>query len=569
MKKDSLTLHRRAALPLCLLATALVGCGDRHARWAATDTSMARPFALGDAVAIVDPTAERVLMVTTDSDLEAYGRSIPIDRQVRVSATTPDRSKLFIVTAGDAGQRPPSGKTAQAPALLVLTSAPTEALRRYPLAEPFTGLALDPQGEWAVVYADAASSALVNNPNELLLVELGQPAAAGTNPRSIVLRSFGGRPQRFTFTDALDLPGGPPRRLLIVETEQDVALVDLAHPEMPEITIQLTSGQDARQVQPAGLSVTDGDAGPGDTRIAIRLAGSSSIVLASLVAATGRDFRPEINLTDVGGVPSDSAFVRTDGGALALAALVPARRSATLIDPATGVTIEVPLPADYQKLSLVTASAGATATAAAGTPAVTLPGSDVALLWSASAAGGIAFWELGHTAGQPYRAAETIGVSAAITGVIDVGGMNPQLKLLRTTQNQFFLLDLATRESSPFQTRRGDVQLRVSAEGDRAWAFAPDSTELSMVDLTTQHPQQLAVDREIADLFDIAATHARAGESAVSDTQARSLVAWNAHGNQGLTIYDARAMAGDADAPVDRRRNISSVLLEDLDVDAP
>jgi hypothetical protein len=569
-------------LGLGLLLSLLTGCGGRDARWSLPLPPFSQPsqsstgaFGLTDAVALMDAPAERVLMLTADVDLNGYLTSVPIDRQVRATQVAPDGSKLFVVTAGDSGQRPPAGKTAETPALSVLAAG--QATRRYPLSEPFTGLALDPRGSWAVVYADAASSAFVNNPNELLLVDLSADAAAGANPHSLALRSFGGRPQRFTFTDELELPGGK-RRLLIVETEQDVALVDLAHLELPEITIRLTSAQDTQQVQPAGVSVTDGDPGPGDARIAIRLAGSSSVVIATLVAGATSDFLPEINLTDLGGIASAAAFVRTDNGVLALAALIPARNAATLIDPDTGVTIDVPLPAAYQNLSLVTASASAspgtisptttTPTTAAATAA------DVALLWSASSAGGVAFWELGHTAGQPYRAAETIGVTSTITDVIDVGGLHPELKLLRTPQSQFFLLNLATRESSPFQTRSQGVSLMVSEYGDRAWAYTPGSTDLASVDLGTQHPEVMQVDRSIGDLFDILVTHADAAGNPAPPRSAdpRALVVWSPDGTQGVTIYDARATGSASGTPeqsLDRRRNVSALLLEALDAPAP
>ena len=89
-----------------------------------------------------------------------------------------------------------------------------------------------------------------------------------------------------------------------------------------------------------------------------------------------------MNLTDVGGVPTDIAFVRTDGG-LRLAALVPTRSAAVLIDPVTSLTTEVALPARYQSLSLVTDVAGG----GAGAPV------DVALLWNGGGAmDGVAFW---------------------------------------------------------------------------------------------------------------------------------------------------------------------------------
>ena len=418
------------------------------------------------------------------------------------------------------------------------------------------------------MYADASSASFVSNPNELLLVDLSKPEASGTNPRSLVLRSFGGRPQRFTFTEPLDLPGpGGLRRLLVVETEQDVAIVDLSHPELPEITVQLTSGQDTRRVQPAGVTISDGDKGPGDTRLAIRLQGDTSIVVATLVAATARDFRPEINLTDVGGIPSATAFVRTDNGSLALAALVPARSAARLIDPATGVTVDVPLPAPYQSLSLVTPST---------TSAAATPGADVALLWSGErAAGGVAFWELGHTAGQPYRAVETIGVAVPVSDVLDVPGEHPELKLLRTVQNQFFLLNLATRESSPFQTRDANVQLHISDKGDRAWAFSSGSRDLSTIDLSTQHPQSMAVDRSIQEIFDIDAvesTPAAAPGETLTQGSKRSLLVMSGEGNRGLTIYDAEAPGGlsaSGEDLLNRRRNVSALLLEDLNASAP
>lgn len=568
-------------LGIGLLLSLLAGCGGRDAH---LDLSAPSPgvdatgkslgaFGLADAVALMDAPAERVLMLTTDVDLNAYVRSVPIDRQVRATQVAPDGSALFVITAGDSGERPPPGKTAETPALSMLTAG--QAPRRYPLSEPFTGLALDPQGTWAVVYADSASSAFVSNPNELLLVDLTADPVAGTNPHSLVLRSFGGRPQRFTFTDPLELPGGT-RRLLIVETEQDVALVDLKHLELPEITIQLTSAQDTTRVQPAGVSVTDGDPGPNDARIAIRLAANPTVVIATLAPGTARDFRPEINLTDLGGVASAATFVRTDNGVLALAALIPTRNAATLVDPDTGVTINVPLPADYQNLSLVTTSAAGAAAVPPGTAAAATPPPDVALLWSAFPAGGVAFWELGHSAGQPYRAAETIGVTSIVTDVIDVGGLHPELKLLRTPQNQFFLLNLATRESSPFQTRSGNVGLAVSGHGDRAWAYTPSSTDLASVDLATQHPEAMAVDRPIDGLFDILITHADANGTAAPPRSAdpRALVVWSASGTEGVTVYDARAAAAGASgsapgAALDRRRNLSALLLEALDAPTP
>lgn len=540
---------RVAAAALCLFGalSAATGCGERDPLWDTAPTSV-EAFGLTDAVALSDRAANRVLMLTADAQQQLAVARVTTQRGARTVRPSPDRSALFVVSAGDGDDRPPAGEAAQGPALELIRRGQSQPVR-YPLSEPLPGLALDPQGAWAVLYADTSTDALVRNPNELLLVDLTQPPSA-SNPHPHTLRSFGGRPQRFTFTELLNLPGGA-RRLLIVETELDVAIVDLAHPEAPEITIQLTSGQDTRQLHPAGVAVSDGEpTEANDARIAIRLANDTTVILATLVPGEGRDFRPDLNLIDVGGVAADAAFVRTDGAALALAVLVPQRTVAVVIDPSTGRAQDVPLPAAYQRLSLVTSAAGA------GVSPV-----DVALLWDGGARnGGVAFWELGRTAGTPYRSVESVGVTVGVNAVTDVAGAHPELKILGTQQSTFFLLNLKTRTSAPFLTTVAGVILTPAAAGDRAWAFVPGLSQLAVVDLQTLHPQTLHVDRPIKSLFEIATLDANGEPSAAE----RSLLVWHAEGNGGVTVHDARPADVAADA-VGQRRNYTGILTEGFD----
>jgi len=516
----------------------LLGCGQRPAFWDAPIEN-AQPYALADAVAITDPAANRVVLLTTDAARHVREQSVPIQRGFRTATVAPDRSKLFVVSSGDGGKVPPKGQAAQAPALQIVTTA-AAGRTAYPLSEALDGLALDPRGQWAVLYAGDASTELVSNPNELLLVDLTQPPAPGVNPVSHTLRSFGGKPQRFTFTAPLELPGGT-RRLLIVETEQDVAVVDLLHPTSPEITIQLSSGQDTTPAHPQGVTVSDGDPGPNDARIAIR-EDDANVVMATFLPATDRDFSPELNLTAVGGVPSDMAWVRTDAGALSLAVLVPPAGKAVLVDPATGLTQDVTLPTAYSRLSLVTAQSGESGST--GVAPV-----DVALLWNGGN-GGVAFWELGRVAGRPYRSVETVGVTAGVMSVTDVGGAHPELKILGTRQQTFFLLDLQARTAAPFVTSSSGVSLLPSATGDRAWAYVQGSAALATVDLITLHPQDMRDERPISGLFEIAAA------DDPSHT-ARSLVALTQSGTWGATVYDAAAVAG-----ADDHTAVSGILLE-------
>ncbi|HEY8926745.1 MAG TPA: hypothetical protein VIU64_20320, partial [Polyangia bacterium] len=333
--------------------------------------------------------------------------------------------------------------------------------------------------------------------------------------------------------------------------EQDVAIVDLSHPADPEITIQLTSGQDARRIHPAAVAVTDGDPGPNDARIAIRT-DDRNVVIATLLPAADRDFSPSLNLTDVGAAPSDTAWVRTDAGALGLAALVPGAGKAVVIDPTTGLTVDVALPAAYQRLSVVTAAA-TTTTAGAPQPV------DIALLWNANG-GGVAFWELGRVAGQPYRSVETVGVTSAVTSVLDVGSAHPELKILQTRDTAFFVLDLKARTSAPFQTSSANLAIAPSASGLRAWAYVPGSSQIASIDLQTLHATERQTERPLSSLFEIAATGAAPGAPA-----ARSLIALTQAGTWAAAIYDA-ASAGDATDPAgDAHTDIAGLLLEGID----
>ncbi len=364
-------------------------------------------------------------------------RSTPTGRDVVAAAPAPDGSKLYLLTAGHRatlGDSIPDEK----PRLTAYDDGPAAPIEiDLGLTDPLNGLIVDPTGRWAVVYAaDTTSQALVSNPNELVIVDL----AAGTAGHHTV-HSFGGRPQQLTITPTLSLPGGP-SQLLIVQSEQEMALLPLdGDPSADaEITVRLDDGGSTQRPPPAAIVVDDGDpADTGDARIGIRFQGDRSVMVLQLAPAPGGSagFLPSVNVADAGGVPTDIAFVRTDGG-LRLAALVPTAGAAVLIDPATTVTTTVALPAPYQRMSLVTAGAGGTS-------------ADVALLWQGGTAGaGVAFWELGQAAGRPFRSIETVAVGAQVGSVLDVPLAGAALKVLAAARTQtFYVLDLAARTAAP------------------------------------------------------------------------------------------------------------------------
>ena len=331
----------------------------------------------------------------------------------------------------------------------------------------------------------------MSNPNELVIVDL----AAGTarSPHRAQLRRPAAAADRSR--RSLSLPGGP-SQLLIVQSEQEMALLPLdGDPSADaEITVRLDDGGSTQRPPPAAIVVDDGDpADTGDARIGIRFQGDRSVMVLQLAPAPGGSagFLPSVNVADAGGVPTDIAFVRTDGG-LRLAALVPTAGAAVLIDPATTVTTTVALPAPYQRMSLVTAGAGGTS-------------ADVALLWQGGTSRrgrGVLGAGAGGRPAVPQhrdrRGRRQVGRrarrAARGSGAQGAGG--------RATQT-FYVLDLAARTAAPLSTSAPGTTLMVSPTGARVWTFLPGGSALAATDVLSKQVWTLQSDTPIDAVFEI------------------------------------------------------------------
>jgi hypothetical protein len=533
-----MTMTERRLLELALLvaviaaAIATAGCGDRSPVWSES-ASVNAAYGLKGGVAILDAPADRVVLLVPGADQSLRIEHVPVGKHILNVAPAPAGDKLLVLSAG---HRAPVGDAEpdEKPSLTVIQCGDTISSQRYQLTtltDPLAGLAIDPiDGRWAVLYPSSDSSQpFVENPNELVFLDITQPPETATVVAH-TLHSFGGRPQRLTFTKSLSLPGGP-RRLLVVESDQDLSILDLADPST-EISVPLTSGTDSRRLTPAAITVDDGEpSNPNDARVGVRLQNDSSVITLTFEPDAGTTgFRPSVNLTDVGGLPTDIAFVRTDGG-VRLAALVPSRSVAVLVDPVTSLTTEVALPAPYRSLSLVTDDAGGGAI-------------DVALLWNGTAAtDGVAFWELGQTAGRPYRSIETVGVVAAIAAVLPVP-QHPNLRVLQTASAaEFYMLDLQTRTAAPLVTSTSSITFSMSPAGDQVWTFAPGGTLVVATGIADTHPRSLLIERSVRQVFEVA------------NADGHFAVILHAGGGGGATVYDANTLDDDT------RRLYSGVLV--------
>lgn len=509
-------LRFRNALGLVGLVT-LGACGNRPAGY---DKPLGTPQAIGliDRVALVDPNANRVVMLVPRENQEIDRVVVPLGKGVVRAAASADGKRLMALSTGDVPRRKQTDERAS------LTVVEGTVARNLPLDSPHSGLSLDPLGRYAAIFAapgTGKANAFVENPNEIVVVDLAEPDdGRAVVPRTI--RSFGGTPQRISFTPRLSLPGGE-RRLLVLETEQDIVLLDLDHLHdavpRPEITVRLTNGASSTALNPAAVVFDDGDPQKtDDARIGVRLSNDPSVVTLTLGAAAPgapNDFLPSINLSDAGGIPSDLAFVRTDAG-LRLAAMVPAIRSAVLIDPSTSITTAVALSGGFSRISLITSEVGSA-------------GSDVALLYGTQGSTtSVAFWALARAVGQSYRSVEVVSLGGAggVVGLLDVPAPRTNLKVLQTSGNAFFVLDLPTRTAPPLTTQ-GIAQIRVAPDGERLWVYEQGTPQLAVVLLGNLHPTQLPLDRHVDAVFDVA----RSG--------GRALLAVDTRGTFGVTALDA------------------------------
>ncbi len=558
---------------LCACVAPLGACGGRPSDWDDTIDSNAKAYGLTNGVALVDDSAHRVVILTAPrADLQLAQQSLPIGHQVVNVSVAPDASRLFVLSAGDWPRRTINDEF---PSLTVIdfpTGFVAQA-HRFTMSEPLGNLAIDPvplpattgdptkappAGRYAVAYAGSAADAtstttasFVQNPNEIVLFDLVQQK---TVTRTI--QSFGGTPRRLVFTPELELPAGKgQRRLLLLETDIDLTMLDLdrafdASPP-PEITVPLTSGTTNQQVTTAGVAV-DGrhPTDPNDARFAVWASDNTNVFTLQLVAPTTdlrNDFAPTVKLTDVGGIPSDVAFVETEdpttatGLALQVAALVPATSSAVLVDPDNSLTTTVALPAAYASFSLVTDLVAGTSGTGDGT--------DVALLWNAGAGAqsGVALWTLTHSVMQPYASIRTLGATQPITQTYDVPAPNQQLKVLQMRSgNGFYVLDLSARTAPPLDTTQA-ATLSIAPDGLRLWAFDPGGTDLASIAFATLNPVPLTTDLPIDGVYDIA--RADGG---------RALIAIHNEGAVGATVFDAQ------DPVTATSRRVAPLLLEGL-----
>lgn len=514
-----------------------IGCGGRPEAW---DVPY-RPTALDAAdganggyairgltgsMAILDRNLNEVLMLTSPRRLELASARLPVGQNVVRFESSVARDRLFVLSRG---VTPRYKETDEEPQLLVFDGgiAP-ELLGQYTLKDPYDQLAIDPEGKWLIVHG---SEGLVSNPNELLLVDLSRADAAGEAPRSVTLNSYGGKPKRFVFTSELTMPGGDRHRLLVVQREKDLAIIDLDDEAAEEITVGLPQDASGGYESPADVVFHDGIPGEVSSMLAVQLADDSNVYILPLQPpeSEGHAFSLGSNLVDVGGRPSMLDFVRTskDGG-LRLAALVPEKKLAKLIDPSSSKVTDVALPVGFTKIRRITGEVSDSSE------------QDIALLYGETT-NTIAFWQLGVTVGTPYRSIDAYDLGITVGQVLDVPtGESREFAsrkiLAGSDARQFYVLDLPSRKSFPLDTLT-DLTLNLSPSGEQLWAYQQSATGFAQLTFDPLQPASLYAEQPISFVHDFATQRGQGERSAL----ALHVLANGGGATLQATLFDGRA----------------------------
>jgi hypothetical protein len=219
------------------VACLALSCGSRSPYWN-TAPGAAGSIGLNSGVALLDSANSRLVMLTAVAGDELGPlQSVPVGHNVAAEIPSPDGTSLLVLSTGDSLSGTPSAEPASLTLVAPATSATTGSAfssQRYVMQAPMPNLAVDPLGTYAVGYIGASGqSTFLQNKNEIVIFDLTRAPSttAPLNPVFRSLRSFGGTPQQLTFTPKLLMPAnlayGATRRLLVVESEIDVTLLDL------------------------------------------------------------------------------------------------------------------------------------------------------------------------------------------------------------------------------------------------------------------------------------------------------------------------------------------------------
>ena len=343
---------KRRCLALSLWLLPLAGCDNNDTEFWVQTTDPLPMVALDDRVAFVEKNSHTAFLLDP-ADPSLTPRLVAVGEAPVTAVKHNGSNQLLVLTQGNPGSATVSAVPAELDIVNAVPATPDEKAASYELTGRFDGLAQSPDGHFVVLYHTSsnqtASNAGLFNPNEMMIVDFGEPSLP-TPPvlAGKTIRSLGGVPMRIDFSPVFPFVGGA-RTLAVVLSQNYVTILDLAHTDRTEISVPLCP-------QSTGCSFTPDQVlfDPTNLNIYVRSSNAKDIFQITLTdlgpgipAGESNDFRASMSMLSVGGNPGGMALFGTGAG-LRLAVLAPANRSLVIIDPKTSHTLSVatPIPAN-------------------------------------------------------------------------------------------------------------------------------------------------------------------------------------------------------------------------------
>ncbi len=332
-----------------LLFAVLTGCEDRPRIWERTRTVLG-PIPLKAQIAYIDSGLDRVTFLDLANDVPAISRT-SIGRNAIYAQPSPDRHRLFVITRGEEAVH--EGDIDQAPLLWSIDTAhPENEAAAYAIGSPFDRIAVSPDNSMAIVYFSAAgpdAAGFFRNPNELAIVDLTKPPGAG-NPALKTIRSFGSVPEGIELSPPMTVAGTDPRTYAFILSENNLTILDTAHPDRDEISVRLDLG--GEPVTPREVVFA-----PNTASAYVRSDNARDVLQVLLqpvppATATSNDFRPQLAELGAGGGPTDIAVYDDPSGKRYLLAATPNTGEVVVIDADTAQFRSIPLADPVDRILL-------------------------------------------------------------------------------------------------------------------------------------------------------------------------------------------------------------------------
>jgi hypothetical protein len=286
---------------------------------------------------------------------------------------------------------------------------------------------------------------------------------------------------------------GEDRRLAVVLSTRNVTLIDLAHLDREETTVQL-SQQIGSAVSPTQVLFSETD-----PVLYVRGSTADDLYAFDLTARPGgiedddgglhNDFRPTINQLGVGARPSDMALYDSSDGARLLT-LTDSGLSLGVVNTSTGQATNIPIASHAHELLVFEAPSPRDDTLA---PRALLYDIDSTV---------VTFVDLADIEERKTRNLDPLSLDQAIRKIIP---MLPEQLVLAIHDQSLSLIDLASRTVSPISSNASLEDALFDEAGGRFWVGPEGDPWVGVLDLETGTPGEVLLDapiHQLVPLFD-------------------------------------------------------------------